>query len=309
MRRGRAGWLAAVACAAACVVACGDERRGARRAPDAAPAAAVLDAGTPAATLDAGPVEWVGVITSAEAVDVAPPFDGVLAEVKVRPGDVVAARDVVAVLDERPLREELASARAAIREARASASRAGVEVQSARARVEREERAVADGTSARAVLEDARFALKAAEAAAGEARAAVGQASTRVDRAEARLGETAVRAPFAGTIGARYRDAGASTGPHAPVVRIVGGGGLRLRFAVVPEAARLLAPGARVTARIDTVEGAVDAVVEQISPEVDQPSQMVFVDAALVDSAGLQPGLAARVRPAAPAAPAPAPAP
>ncbi len=269
--------------------------RASRRPADAATAPAGRDAGAAAA-----PADWIGVIASAEAVDVAPPFDGVIAEVRVRPGDVVAAGAVVAVLDERPLREELAAARAAIREARASVARASVEVQSAQARVDREARSFAEGTSARALLEDARFALNAAEAAAGVARAAVGQASTRVDRAEARLGETALRAPFAGTVGARYRDAGSSTGPHLPVVRIVGGGGMRLRFAVVPEAARTLAPGARVTAAIDTVAGEVDAIVEQISPEVDQPSQMVFVDAALVASEGLQPGLAARVRPAAP---------
>jgi RND family efflux transporter MFP subunit len=279
------------------LVACGDDRRAAKPAPDAAVAVAASDGGVPA---DAAPVEWIGVIASAEAFDVAPPFDGVIAEVRVRAGDVVAEGDIIATLDVRPLKEELAAAKAALREARAGASRMSVEVQSARARVAREKQAVADGTSARSLLEEAEFALKAAEAAAGEARAAVGQADTRVDRAEARLGETAVRARFAGTIGARYRDAGASTGPNAPIVRIVGGGGLRLRFAVLPEAARLLAAGSKVVADVDTVEAPVEAVVEQISPEVDQPSQMVFVDAALVASEGLQPGLAARVKPAAP---------
>jgi multidrug efflux pump subunit AcrA (membrane-fusion protein) len=185
-----------------------------------------------------------------------------------------------------------------MREIRARRPRIAVEIKSARHRVETEERAVAEGASARIVLEEARFALQVAEAAAGEAEAAIAQAQTRVDRANARLGETALRAPFAGVVGARYRDAGASVGPRAPVLRMIGGGGLRLRFAVAPEAARALSTGAKLIAEIDTMTVPVTAVVEQIAPEVDQPSQMVFVDAALdpTSSHGLQPGLAVRVR-------------
>ncbi|MCB9561765.1 MAG: efflux RND transporter periplasmic adaptor subunit [Kofleriaceae bacterium] len=295
--RGLARSVAVVAAIAA-GAGCRDDHRA---RPRGGGPAVVADAGAAVEVVhDAAPASWVGVIASAEAVDVAPPFDGVIARVVVRPGDVVTAGQVVAELDERPLREELAAAKAALREARAGVGRTTVEVQSAQRRVQREEHAVADGTSARATLEEAKFALDAAKAAATEARAAVGQAQTRVDRADSRLGQTALRAPFAGTVGARYRDAGASVGPASPVVRIVGGGGLRLRFAVAPEAARLLAPGARVEAQIDTVAAPVGAVVEQIAPEVDQSSQLVFVDAALDgDGAGLQPGLAARVTAAA----------
>jgi RND family efflux transporter MFP subunit len=291
-------WLMLLSTAIAWTCGCTDDRVPAEPPPiDAVSASPVVTD----QSLAAGPVHWIGVIAPAEAVDVAPPFDGVLADVKVRPGDVVVAGEVVAVLDERPLREELAAARAAMRETRARGPRIAVEIQSARHRVETEERAVADGASARVVLEEARFALQAAEAAGGEIAAAVAQAQTRVDRAKARLGETALRAPFAGVVGARYRDAGASVGPRAPVLRMIGGGGLRLRFAVAPEAARALSAGAKLIAEIDTMVSPVTAIVEQIAPEVDQPSQMVFVDAALdlATSAGLQPGLAARVRRAA----------
>ena len=241
---------------------------------------------------------WTGVIAPAEAVDVAPPFDGVLAEVAVRPGDTVAAGQVVALLDERLLRQELEAARAALRETRARAPRVAVDIRSARRRVEIEERAVENGTSARRVLEEARFGLAAAKAARGELAAAIAQARTRVNRARSQLHQTALRAPFAGAIGARYRDAGAAVGPQAPVLRLIGGGGLRLRFAVSPAAARTLALGAEVSVEIAAAEP-VRGIIEQIAPEVDQPSQTVFVDAALDpgSTAGLQPGLAAIVRP------------
>ncbi|HWM85131.1 MAG TPA: efflux RND transporter periplasmic adaptor subunit [Kofleriaceae bacterium] len=281
----RCALVMAIACCA-----CGDQP---------GPRAPVEPPPAPAAGPAAAPVSsWTGVIASAEAVDVAPDFDGVLARVVVRPGDQVTAGQVLAHLDERPLREELDAARAALRETRARGPRVAVDIRSARRRVQIEQQAVAAGTSARRVLEEARFALASALAARGEVKAAVAQARTRVDRASARLGKTALRAPFAGAVGARYRDAGAAVGPLAPVVRLIGGGGLRLRFAVTPEAARALAPGAAVIAEVDAMKAPLEAVVEQIAPELDQPSQRVFVDAALDPTAAgaLQPGLPARVR-------------
>ncbi len=240
---------------------------------------------------------WTGVVAAAEAVDLGPAFDGVLAEVRVRPGDRVTAGQVIATLDERPLRQDLDSARAARRVARARRPRAGVDVKSARRRVEIEKNAVASGTSARRLLEEAQFALESARAARGEVSATVAQARMRVDQARARLARSAVRAPFDGVIAARYRDAGAAVGPLAPVVRLVGGGGPRLRFAVTPDDSRGLGPGAAVLVDTPMQGKPIQAVVEQIAPEVDQPSQMIFIDAALDPSAaGLQPGLAVRVR-------------
>jgi membrane fusion protein (multidrug efflux system)/multidrug efflux system membrane fusion protein len=278
--------------AAALLAACGRDPGPRAAPPDAAAAAPVEPA-------PAAPPPWIGVIASAEVVDVAPPFEGMLDTVAVRPGDVVAAGQVLARLDDRPLREELAAAKAAVREARARAPGVEVDLARARHRVELEERSVAEGTSAQVVLDEARFALERAVAAGGEVRAAIAQAQTRVDRAQRRLAEAAVRAPFAGTVGARYQDPGAAVGPETPIARVIGGAGVRLRFAVLPEEARALAPGHRVIAEVDTLAAPIGAVVEQIAPEVDQASQLVFVDAALDAGAvtGLQPGLAARVRP------------
>jgi RND family efflux transporter MFP subunit len=255
----------------------------------------------------ARPVGWTGVIASAEAVDLAPSFDGVLAEVRVGPGDVVAAGQVVALLDERPLREELDTALAALRETRARGPRIAVDIRSAQRRVQIERQAVESGTSARRVLEEARFALAAARAARGELAAAVAQARTRVDRARSRLGSTTLRAPFAGSIGSRYRAPGAAVGPTAPVVRLIGGGDLRLRFAAPPDAARALRVGCAILAEVAASAPPIPAVIERIAPELDLPSQSIFVEATLDPeaTAALQPGLAVRVRPSTSGAPCP----
>jgi RND family efflux transporter MFP subunit len=283
----RKGFLAMLLFTA--TAACGDDRKA--RAP--APIATVTpDAGS--APVGAAPA-WVGVITSAEAVDVAPRFDGVIATVEVRPGDEVAVGDVLATLDPRPAREEQTAAAAAAREAHARTRRARIEIDRARHKLQVEESGLATGTTAAVTVEDARLALKAAEAAASEVAAAAREADTRVERAAARLAETTLRAPFAGSIGARYHDPGASVGPAIPVVRVIGGGEKRLRFAVSPGEAAGLRAGARVTA---SLEGGVvlDAVIQQVSPAIDQPSQQVFVEAALDPSAPLTPGQAVDVR-------------
>ncbi len=226
---------------------------GVGRKPPGAPLAAPATARVAAA---ARPIGWTGVIASAEAVDLAPSFDGVLAEVRVGPGDLVAAGQVVALLDERPLREELDSALAALRETRARGPRIAVDIRSARRRVQVEQQAVEAGTSARRLLEEARFAFAAARAARGELAASIAQAQTRVDRARSRLGSTALRAPFAGSVGTRYRAPGAAVGPTAPVVRLIGGGELRLRFAAPPDAARTLRVGCKLLAEVAAVRAA-----------------------------------------------------
>ncbi len=274
---------------------------------DPAPAAPLAGAPVTHDPVAARPTGWTGVIASAEAVDLAPSFDGVLAEVRVGPGDLVATGQVVALLDERPLREELDSALAALRETRARGPRIAVDIRSAQRRVQIERQAVESGTSARRVLEEARFALAAARAARGELAAAIAQARTRVDRARSRLGSTALRAPFAGSIGARYRAPGAAVGPMAPVVRLIGGGDLRLRFAAPPDAARALRVGCAILAEVAASAAPIPAVIERIAPELDLPSQSIFVEATLDPAAtdALQPGLAVRVRPSTSAAPCP----
>lgn len=253
----------------------------------------------PTGTPPAPPTPWIGVVAPAAAVDVAPRFDGALAAVAVRAGDVVAAGDVLAVLDDRPLREELTAARAAAREASAAARRATVEVERARHRLGVEERGLAAGTSSQATVDEAGFAVRAAEAASAMARAAVAEAAARVERARSRLDETSLRAPFGGTVAARYHDVGAAVGPPRPVARIVGAGGLRLRFAVRPDEVARVAPGTHVVADLGSA-APVAAVVERVAPEVDQASQLVFVDAALrATDQPLTPGSPAYVRPGA----------
>jgi RND family efflux transporter MFP subunit len=284
--------------AAVLLLGCGDERRGAEIRP-----AAALDGGParPVATApDAGARGFVGVLVAAESVDVAPRFEGVIAEVRVRAGDRVAAGQIVAEMDAAPLREELRAAEAALRATVAAQRQADVDLRDAERTLETETAAVAAGTSARQARDDAEVAVQRARAARERARSLVAEERSRVETARARLDDTGLRAPFAGVIGMRYKDAGSTIGAGTAIVRVVGEGGLRLRFAVPPGELRDLAPDQEVDAAIETVDAPVPAVIRQVSPALDPASGMILVEAELRPPAEvasrLRPGMPAEVR-------------
>ena len=275
---------------AACVV-----DRGAAPPPPA-PAPVVKVAAADAAV---APEELIGVLAAAQSVDVAPRAAGVVLKIDVATGDHVTMGQVVAEMDPMGLQEELRAAEAALGAATAAHRQAVVDVEDAKRKVVLETQAVADGVSARSVLEEAKFGVKRAEAAEQKAAASQAAEASRAQTARDHVGDTQLRAPFDGTVAQRFRDAGSRIEAGAAIVRIVGNGGMRLRFAVPAERAHALTVGAKVMATIDTVAAPVAATVRQISPTIDAASGMVIVEAELADAGAgaLRPGLAARVKP------------
>jgi RND family efflux transporter MFP subunit len=239
----------------------------------------------------------VAVVAPVEAVDVAPAFNGKLIAVHVRPGDRVTAGQVLAELDPRTVREALAMAKASSRAARAAVRQAKVEVDDARREVSSETKAVKNGVSPVRTLELATARYERAKAAHEAAKAARDEADARLEQATSGVSDTAVRAPFAGTVAMRLRDRGADTGPGAPVVRLIGEGGLRIRFAVSPEDAIHFAPGTVVVVDVEGARAPMRATVRQVSPELDGPTRLIFIEAELeAADAVLRTGLPARVR-------------
>lgn len=146
-------------------------------------------------------VAGAGVVEPAsEVIDIGSALSGLVTEVRVQPGDRVAAGAVLFLVDARAARASLAQANAAISEARAAITEAATAQRTARqqldlyrsltdpAAVSRSEVIRAEGEEAAATsrLGLARARLAAAEAAAGAAR-------TEIER-------LTVRAPIAGEI-------------------------------------------------------------------------------------------------------------
>jgi RND family efflux transporter MFP subunit len=272
---------------------------------DAARPAAVRDAAVvvhapapPDAAPEAG---YIGVITAAESVDVAPRFEGVVAAVDVRPGDHVTAGQVVAEMDQKSMEEELRAAQAALGAAVAAHRQAAVDVEDARRKLALETQGAASGVSPRSAVAEAKLAVKRAEAAAARAGSTVAAERSHVQTAKDHLSDTALRAHADGTVAMRFKDPGATVAAGAPILRIVGQGAMRLRFAVPPDRAGALQVGGDVTATVETVAKPLQAEIRQISPALDPASGLVLVEAELVvdpDTAKqLRPGLAATVAP------------
>lgn len=247
--------------------------------------------------VDAAP-GFVGVIAAAESVDIAPRFQGVIASVRVRPGDKVTAGQVIAEMDQKSMLEELRAAEAALGAAMAARRQAEVDVEDAKRKAQLEADAAAKGISSTSVAEEAKLAVKRAEAAAQRAVSLVAAETSKVQTARDHLTDNVLKAKFDGTVAMRFRDPGSTVAPGAAIVRIVGRGGPRLRFAVPPERARTLTLGSKVTASVDTIGTPVTAVVQQVSPALDPASGMILVEAEIeAPTAELRPGLAATVKP------------
>ncbi len=133
---------------------------------------------------------------------------GRVAELKVAEGDHVVAGQVLARLDDRPLRDQLRQAEAAVASARAN-------LENAQLALARNEDLFGRGIAARKELEDARKEKSVAEAALHQAEAALALARLQVARAE-------VRSPLTGAVAKRFVSVGEQVDGTAaqPIVEV-----------------------------------------------------------------------------------------
>jgi RND family efflux transporter MFP subunit len=284
---------------------CGDEsgpsaRQTAPSPEPAAPATPVRRVETPAPP----PLErrgWTGVVVARESVDVTAEAQGRVQAIYVQIGDAVAPGARIASLDAAIPGQDLEMARSSLRASEADAQRATEELGAARVRNER--RLANPELFSKEELAEMELGVKTATAAVKVAEARVSEARARVRQLEAALGQSEVRAPFAGRVAERFVDQGAVVGPGTALVRLISAGDLMVRAAVPPEEARNLAVGDPVTAKPRDAGDAVRGTVQRIAPEVDAASQMVLIEVRLDPNTGgrgaLQTGQVVDVRPTA----------
>ncbi len=251
-------------------------------------------AARPVATIerDAG---FLGVVLPRQSVDVAPEISGRIEQIHVREGDRVRRGQTVAVLGLAEIQQEVTMTEANLRAVEAEVSRSRLELADADNRLSRrlsfpEAFPQEEMRQAEIQKQMAQAGLEAAQARASEQRARVAQARGKLARA-------AVRATADGTVARRYLEPGALAGPGQPIVRLISGGSLIVRFAAPPEQARSLNAGQPVLVELGGAD--LPARIEQVSPEVDPPSGMVILVAVLDPAAhaAVKPGSVVRVHP------------
>jgi RND family efflux transporter MFP subunit len=199
---------------------------------------------------------FVGVVLSGESVDIEPRSEGRIDEVLVKPGDRVLRGAPIARLDVRAMAHQLAIARAAL---------AGASHRYARRRL----------------------AARVSEALTAEeldtARLEVAQERAKVAILTEAIKEAMVPAPFEGTVAERYLSPGALAGPGKPIVRLLGAGPPRIRFAVPEEHAGAVSVGAPIT--VEVGQSQVRGAISDLNPEVDVSAGMLYGTAMLEDPA------------------------
>ncbi|MCG8459332.1 MAG: efflux RND transporter periplasmic adaptor subunit, partial [Holophagales bacterium] len=216
---------------------------------------------------------YLGVVLPHEAVDVVAESEGRLREILVRPGDRVAAGEVLARLHEPSLGHRLTVEQGTL--ALVLAEVRSFTVQMEQAERSHERRVGLGGLLSRQEIESSEASLELARYRLDVADAELVQAEARVADLEEQIARLDLRAPFAGTVGLRYLDRGATVRTGTPVVRLVGRSTPRVRFAVPPAEAAAMPLGLPVLLELEGLDLAVAGTLTQHPPEIDAASGLV----------------------------------
>jgi RND family efflux transporter MFP subunit len=240
---------------------------------------------------------YVGVIVSTESADIAPQVGGVVSQVLVSVGDSVVVNQLLVQMDSTSMKEDVRAARASVAVANASLGQTKVSLAEAKRKVLVEKQGVAAGVSAPQALQDYEFVLKRAVGAVQMAQATQAIEAAQLGIAEERLANSSLRAPFSGVIAVRFLDAGSSVAAHTPILRIIGQKPAKIRFAVSQETAQALRVASDIKVEVEGYLTAVAAKIISVSPNIDAPSRLVFVEAEFStnEALSMRPGLSAQV--------------
>lgn len=234
----------------------------------------------------------------AEAAEIAARTPGTLETVSVRIGDSIEEGDLLARVDTSQLVRQIAEAQAQKSAAAANARRVAAGIGAARSELERTEPLLADQLVSAQEVTALRARVEGLEAEAAAAEAQADEAQARIALIQQQIRDARLTAPFDGAVAERYLDAGAVVQHGTPVLRVVRGGPLRVRFRVAERDLARLRPGLPFTLTTQaTGEETFEGRVERISAAVSTTDRSIAVEGVLAEeSQALLPGMYAEVR-------------
>lgn len=282
------------------VAACGDPEpregsilaQGGPAAPLSAPRELVGNA--PGSGLDA-PVAMVGVLVPETEVVLVSAGFARLARLDVQVGDHVEQDEVVAEMDVRGDRSELAATTAAWKASKAELERLALELEQARAN--RSDVEKLEDFVTKAELREKLYAEKLTAARKRSAGATAQQQRSRMTEASTRIAEAQLRAPFSGSVARRFVHPGATLGTGEAVVQLISDARL-VRFAVPEERAKRVRLGDPVVVAFDDEGLELTGEVTTIAPQVEAGTRLVLAEARVParEATALRVGTVGRVR-------------
>lgn len=222
---------------------------------------------------------------------------GRLERLDVQLGDHVDEGDVVAQLDVRGDRSDLAAATASWKASAAELERLELELE--RAKQTRTDVEQLEDFVSKAEIREQRFAEKLAAARRRSAGASLREQRSRMTEVQTRISEAELRAPFSGEVSQRFVDPGATLSAGEAVVELISDQ-RRVRFAVPEARGHALHEGATVEIRFGDDTTTFSGTVVTIAPEIEAGTRIILAEASLDPTderlARLRVGAVAQVR-------------
>lgn len=223
---------------------------------------------------------------------------GRLLSVAVNLGDTFKAGQVLAKIDAAETRRLLAEASAQMESAAAAGARATAQLEASREEAERGRKLVEERVLSEQELSSLRSQVKIFEAEVSAAEAQKAAASSRAELYRGQLSEAELKAPFDGAVGQRYLDPGATVQPGTPVLRLVKGGPLEVRFGASEVHLARLSPGTPLSiSTLGTGQRTYAGHLIRIAAEVSRVDRSVAAEGLLdAEYPELRPGMYASVK-------------
>ncbi len=212
---------------------------------------------------------YTGRVAPARKTDAAFERDGLVLRVEVDEGDEIAQGDILAQLDT----ELLVAARSALE---AELLQVQADRQLALRTLDRQKTLASQGNASQQRLDEARFAVDALNANLANLEARIRQIAIDIEK-------SSLRAPFAGTIAARWRDEGAVVEAGMPIVTLLETDRPEARIGVPPRIAGELDIGGDY--RLVTADTTVDATLMSLRPDLAMSTRTVEARFRLADRA------------------------
>jgi len=255
---------------AALVGGCADET------PSAAPSAEhAIQVETAVATRESVEVklDGVGIVEASEEAEIRPQVDATVAAISFDEGATVAAGDLLVRLDDAKPRAKLDLARAALDSAKAT-------LRLTEQRLRRGRQLIAQDLISKEAFDQVESEQLAAAAAVREQDAAVTLAARELD-------DYAIKAPFAGTVGARLIDVGNYVQKGDSLVVLMKTDPVDVEFKVPDQNAGRVSVGTVVRISPPAIQAAVDGTIRFINPRVDPSTRMLDLTATAPNADGL----------------------
>lgn len=205
---------------------------------------------------------------------------GLLAGVRANEGERVAAGEILAKLDQRALRAQIAAAKANVSAAQAAQVDAQANADLSQATINRQQQLLAKGHISQQRFDDVQFSAASALARVNTAKAQVLQAKAQMETAAVTLALADLRAPFDGVIVRRMADEGTVLAPGTPIFDFEETG--RYEFVTgVPaglvgqlikgQSAQVTLGGEQYTGRVKQIVGALDGATRTAQLILDLP--------------------------------------